>query len=355
MTSPSQPLVVQTRPFYRELKAGRTYLWCQCGRSVRQPFCDGRSHIGTGFEPVAYTARTGGEEALFCGCKQTGTPPFCDGAHNNLPGGYKADSRSDAELEAISWIEPDKAGIRRLDERCYVVAPAATRPTPAPRFWTRTLVSPALGAVHQSQFYVELGSGASPILSAGQADAILWIAAGSGTVTIAGRSFAIRAEDGVHVRAGEAFRLLSEGPERMIAFVSTCPAVEALETPDAMPEAFDAHFPDRIRGVDPSARSAMGPRYFQMLVDKQVGSTTAAQFIGHIPASRGEMHRHLYEEALIIMTGRGVIWNERSRARVAAGDVIFFPRKHAHSLESIGGGMDVVGLIHPGDNPGINY
>ena len=50
-----------------------------------------------------------------------------------------------------------------------------------------------------------------------------------------------------------------------------------------------------------------------------------------------------------------MIWNERSRAKVAAGDVIFFPRKHAHSLESIGGGMDVVGLIHPGDNPGINY
>ena len=68
------------------------------------------------------------------------------------------------------------------------------------------------------------------------------------------------------------------------------------------------------------------------------------------------MHRHLYEEALIILSGEGVMWNDKSRARVAAGDVIFFPRKHAHSLECTAlEGMLVVGLIHPGDNPGINY
>ncbi|HEY1146795.1 MAG TPA: cupin, partial [Allosphingosinicella sp.] len=164
MTSPAKPVVAQTKPFYRELKAGRTYMWCQCGRSVRQPFCDGRSHIGTGFEPVAYTARADGEEVLFCGCKQTGTPPFCDGAHNNLPGGYKADARSEAEREALAWAKPDEAGFSRLDDRCYVVSPAATRPAPAPRFWCRTIVSPALGAVHQSQFYLELESGSSPVL-----------------------------------------------------------------------------------------------------------------------------------------------------------------------------------------------
>src|SRR3546814_4139634 len=72
----------------------------------------------------------------------------------------------------------------------------------------------------------------------------------------------------------------------------------------------------------------MGPRYFQMLVDKSVGLEGAAQFIGHIPPSRAEMHRHLYEEALIVLSGEGVLWNEESRASVTAGDVIFLPRKH---------------------------
>jgi hypothetical protein len=36
--------------------------------------------------------------------------------------------------------------------------------------------------------------------------------------------------------------------------------------------------------------------------------------------------------------------------------VIFFPRKHVHSLQCTSpDGMDVLGVIHPGDNPGINY
>ena len=132
--------------------------------------------------------------------------------------------------------------------------------------------------------------------------------------------------------------------------------VEALLSIDLMPDNFDDSQPRRIAGVDHAQRNEMGPRYFQMLVDKQVGSTDAAQFIGHIPPTRAEMHRHLYEEALIILSGEGIIWNEESCARISAGDVVFLPRKQSHSLECVApDGMDVVGVIHPGDNPGINY
>jgi hypothetical protein len=36
--------------------------------------------------------------------------------------------------------------------------------------------------------------------------------------------------------------------------------------------------------------------------------------------------------------------------------VIFLPRKQIHSLQSTSAtGMDVVGVIYPGDNPSINY
>ena len=58
------------------LKVGRTYFWCACGRSQRQPFCDG-SHAGTGFTPLRFTPRDD-HHALLCGCKRTGTSPFCD-------------------------------------------------------------------------------------------------------------------------------------------------------------------------------------------------------------------------------------------------------------------------------------
>ena len=66
-----------------ELDEGQTISWCACGRSAKQPFCDG-SHKGTGFKSVKYTAPEA-EIKSFCMCKRTKTPPFCDGSHKELP------------------------------------------------------------------------------------------------------------------------------------------------------------------------------------------------------------------------------------------------------------------------------
>ncbi|MBW0147921.1 CDGSH iron-sulfur domain-containing protein [Marinobacter arenosus] len=74
--------VASTTPYSVLVEAGKNYLWCACGRSQDQPFCDG-SHKGTGFKPVKYTAEKK-EWLWFCGCKQTGTPPLCDGTHKTL-------------------------------------------------------------------------------------------------------------------------------------------------------------------------------------------------------------------------------------------------------------------------------
>lgn len=345
-------VVASRKPFYMELEPERSYLWCACGRSKRQPFCDGRSHEGTGFQPVRYICGAKAEEVLFCGCKQTKTPPFCDGSHSNLPDGYA--EALDAP-DNLPWTASDAAGVRSLDGHCYVIQAEATRPAAPPAWWLRTVVSSDMGAQHQAQFYAELAHGRSPILASRAGDVVLWTMSGRGLVEISGRVFSLAKDMGVYVRAGEAFRMEQESGV-LAVHISACPAADALAEIEEMPDNFDADWPDRTVGVDETQRHAMGPRYFQMLVDKRIGSTTATQFIGHIPVSRAEMHRHLYEEALIILSGRGVIWNESTRAEVGAGDVIFFPRKHLHSLECVDpDGMNVVGLIHPGDNPGINY
>lgn len=80
--SDDEPIVAQKGPYQVELVEGRTYSWCRCGRSQRQPFCDG-SHRGTSFEPVRFVAQTSGIVNL-CGCKSTDDPPYCDGSHNLL-------------------------------------------------------------------------------------------------------------------------------------------------------------------------------------------------------------------------------------------------------------------------------
>ncbi|WP_298852395.1 CDGSH iron-sulfur domain-containing protein [uncultured Ruegeria sp.] len=76
------PIVAQKSPFPVEVVEGKTYFWCACGKSNRQPFCDG-SHKGTEFEPVKYTADAT-KKVFFCGCKHSSKAPLCDGTHSGL-------------------------------------------------------------------------------------------------------------------------------------------------------------------------------------------------------------------------------------------------------------------------------
>ena len=64
------------------MEAGKTYYWCACGKSAKQPFCDG-SHKGSEFSPKAFVAEKDGT-AYLCGCKHSKNQPYCDGAHKSL-------------------------------------------------------------------------------------------------------------------------------------------------------------------------------------------------------------------------------------------------------------------------------
>ncbi len=76
------PEISQKAPFAVEVEEGKSYFWCACGRSKKQPFCDG-SHKETSFSPVKYTAEAS-KKVFFCGCKQSGKAPLCDGSHKAL-------------------------------------------------------------------------------------------------------------------------------------------------------------------------------------------------------------------------------------------------------------------------------
>jgi CDGSH-type Zn-finger protein len=78
----SEPVVAQKSPYAIEVEAGKSYFWCACGQSSKQPFCDG-SHKGTDFTPVKYTSESD-SKVFFCGCKASGKAPVCDGSHSKL-------------------------------------------------------------------------------------------------------------------------------------------------------------------------------------------------------------------------------------------------------------------------------
>jgi CDGSH-type Zn-finger protein len=79
MTSPN---IAQKSPYLVEVEAGKTYHWCACGQSKKQPYCDG-SHKGSSFTPLTYEAKATAKVAM-CGCKHSKTKPLCDGSHKAL-------------------------------------------------------------------------------------------------------------------------------------------------------------------------------------------------------------------------------------------------------------------------------
>lgn len=78
----TDPVVAQKAPYAVDVEAGKSYFWCACGLSKKQPFCDG-THQSTDITPVKFDASESAS-VYFCGCKASGGKPMCDGSHKNL-------------------------------------------------------------------------------------------------------------------------------------------------------------------------------------------------------------------------------------------------------------------------------
>ena len=77
------PITLQKSPYKVKVEKDKTYFWCACGESQKQPFCDGSHKREGSFKSVKYLAKSN-KVIFFCGCKLTKNPPFCDNSHLKL-------------------------------------------------------------------------------------------------------------------------------------------------------------------------------------------------------------------------------------------------------------------------------
>jgi CDGSH-type Zn-finger protein len=77
-----KPIIADNKPVKVNLTKGDKYHFCACGRSKKQPFCDG-SHKGTSFTPITFIAEKEGD-AWLCACKHSDNKPYCDGSHKQF-------------------------------------------------------------------------------------------------------------------------------------------------------------------------------------------------------------------------------------------------------------------------------
>ncbi len=353
----SEAIVASRKPFLVELKAGRRYAWCACGRSRRQPFCDS-SHAGSGFEPTSFIADAD-RQVLLCGCKRTGRAPFCDGSHNALADTYEeagADEIAATAAIPLTPRSPGRVASSKLDGGCYVatVDDAALPAIGGARLGP--VISASGGARFLSQWCLFAPPGPTGVFKFPGSDAVLFLPSGAGTVTISGRDFVVGCESGVYVRNGESFQINNPRNQLLRILLTVCPGCETVECLDFMPDDFGLTHPDRVQCFDPTRREPMADRFYQVLHGAETGCHEVTQFIGEIPRSRAAGHRHLYEEVIVVLEGEGYLWTESARTSVAPGDIIFLPCKQLHSLECTSEfGMRLMGTFYPAGSPAVNY
>ncbi len=76
-----KPTSIQKGPYKVKVEKGKTYFWCTCGLSIKQPFCDGTHKKEGTFKSMKYLFQES-KDVYFCGCKMTKHAPFCDGSHS---------------------------------------------------------------------------------------------------------------------------------------------------------------------------------------------------------------------------------------------------------------------------------
>lgn len=76
-----EKIIAAKAPVQCHFEEGKTYAWCSCGRSDKQPYCNG-AHASTSLRPMIVKADKD-RSVWLCQCKQTKNPPYCDGSHKD--------------------------------------------------------------------------------------------------------------------------------------------------------------------------------------------------------------------------------------------------------------------------------
>ncbi|MBL4602838.1 MAG: CDGSH iron-sulfur domain-containing protein [Emcibacteraceae bacterium] len=352
MSEEKMEYVVENKPILVSLKAGKKYAWCTCKYSKTQPYCDG-SHKGTDMLPMIFKADKD-EDVLLCACKATKSGPYCDGAHNNLEDVYGEASEEEVLSMKNSVLVEQDNGKALVNGGAYVLTPLAENDQVAGTVRYQPVIAEQDGATKLSLHKLTISPGTTPWLEYKGVDTILYFVSGSGKVDIAGTEFDVSKEAGIYVRPGEAFRIITD--QDMVIYATACPMITELSVSDENDTKFQSDYAERYVAFDLATASVMADRFYQELVDKKVKSMEVTQFIGQLPKSRAAMHRHLYEEAIVILTGYGRMWTGTKWAEVKTGDVLFLPHRQEHSVECTDDdGMLLMGVFYPSGSPAINY
>ncbi len=247
------------------------------------------------------------------------------------------------------------SGLKRLAGNSYILdTNHATTTKIGDMDWT-LIAGHELGGDKLSQWFVSAATGSTTRYDFAEADVVLFVVNGRGTISISGREFSFSANSGIYIAPGESFAIprIDAGPLQML--VGVCP--ENISTPQLNNDAkFVLSIPQRVISLADQEQYATGDRFYQLLVNEQLGHCRVTQFIGSIPQSKAPAHFHEYEEIIMVLNGSGRFWTEKISAPITSGSIIYLPRKQSHCVECTDEkGMQLVGMFYPAGSPAVRY
>ena len=235
------------------------------------------------------------------------------------------------------------------------------------RIWNQ--VGHATGAQAISLRIMEFAPGPSPGIRNGDCDEILYVLNSErghpvrlsehsertpnveilGEILINGYPFDLSPDAGIYLRPHETFAIDNRGPNPIVIVSSQCP--------DPAPSAAStsSERAPLVRLADRPAQPT-ADRWYRVLVDDEIGSTNATQFVGSIPPGRAPNHFHQYEEVLVILKGEGRMWAGETNTPIAPGSCIYLPKEQVHCVENTGvDELRLLGVFYPAGSPSVRY
>ena len=174
-----------------------------------------------------------------------------------------------------------------------------------------------------------------PAPDASLGPALLFVAAGAGTLRLNGEEHRLRPDTGAFVSEADEVEITSEEPLELVRV--------------QVPSGAEAASARVVSLADQEAESAGIGREFVLLA----ACSEATQFVGFVPPGRAKMHNHPYDELAYVVEGDGIVhWHDGSSVPVGSGSCIHFPRLVFHSLENVGRTtLRIMGVFHPAGSP----
>jgi len=222
-------------------------------------------------------------------------------------------------------------------------------------------ISRAVGAEAITLRVLECAPGESPGLRNRDSNEVLYVLEGEGTFFLDGEPHRVGPETGIYLHPGVCLTIQNPGPAPLTILSSQCPdpgpslSFEAAPTLPAGGVSASSRAP-LVRFSERETHVAEDGRWYRVLVDGEVGSTSVTQFIGAIPPGRAPDHFHEYEEVLCVLAGSGRVWAGQTCAPIERGSCVFLPRRQPHCVENTGGDeLRLLGVFYPAGSPAMRY